>query len=70
MGDSLLLPKPFPMSKINIMRNFIIIILFFFCGCYTQQKATEQLDKAQIKYPEIVAKKHLYGIRVYPKCKK
>lgn len=52
------------------MRNFIIIILFFFCGCYTEKKATEQLDKAQIKYPEIVAKKTSIWYPCVPKVQK
>lgn len=32
-----------------------IILLFLLSGCYTQKKATEQTQKALIKYPGVVA---------------
>lgn len=39
------------------MRYSQILFLFFLIGCYTERNATKDLEKAQIKYPEIVAKK-------------
>lgn len=41
------------------MKNFIIILLagiLILTGCYTPQKAQQQVDKANNKFPEIVAK--------------
>lgn len=39
----------------RILTTFLLI--FFLSGCYTQKKAERSLNKAQINYPEIVAKK-------------
>ena len=36
------------------MRYLLIALLL--CGCYTQKKATEQVNKANDKFPEVVAK--------------
>lgn len=38
------------------MRLLLISCLFLF-GCYTQRKASKQMDEAKIKYPEIAAEK-------------
>jgi hypothetical protein len=42
-----------------------IVFLFFIYGCYLPKTAEKQLDKAQKKYPEIVAKKaqELYPVK-------
>ena len=41
-------------------------ILFLIFGCYTQKKATKQVNKAQLEYPEVVAQKckDLYPCKV------
>lgn len=39
----------------RIFTSFLVV--FFLMGCYTQKKAEKELNKAQINYPEIVAKK-------------
>jgi len=39
------------------MRYITIIFAIFFTSCYTQKKAEKSLEKAQIKFPEVVAKK-------------
>lgn len=33
----------------------ILLILLFFCSCYNSKKAAKQIDKANDKYPELVA---------------
>lgn len=39
------------------MRLFLLSVCFLLSSCYTQQKAIKQLNKAQERYPEQVAKK-------------
>ena len=39
------------------MRYIAIASLFILLGCYNSRKAEKQLNKAQISYPEVVAKK-------------
>jgi len=39
------------------MRLLLLSVCFLLCSCYTQQKATKQIDKANQKYPELIAKK-------------
>lgn len=34
-----------------------LFILFFFASCYTAKQAEKDIDKAQAKFPEVVAKK-------------
>jgi hypothetical protein len=36
---------------------FIAILSIIFCSCYTERKSEHQLTKAQLTYPELVAKK-------------
>jgi PBP1b-binding outer membrane lipoprotein LpoB len=36
-----------------------LFILFFFSSCYTAKQAEKDIDKAQEKFPEVVAKKSL-----------
>jgi len=38
--------------------KYSIIFLFFLYGCMSPKKAEKQLNKLQIKYPEVVAKKN------------
>jgi len=33
-----------------------LLLIFILTGCYTQKKATEQVEKANDKFPEVVAK--------------
>lgn len=47
------------------MKYFAILFLFFLGSCYTAKKAEEQIDKAQLKFPELLAKK---SAKLYP-CK-
>lgn len=47
------------------MRLLLISCLFLF-GCYTQRKAEKQLEKAKIKYPELVAEKSAEWYPVIP----
>lgn len=39
------------------MRWMLFISCFFLLGCYTKRKASNQMDKARIKYPELSAQK-------------
>jgi hypothetical protein len=43
--------------KANIRFMKYLPILFLLFGCYTQKKATNQVNKAQLSYPNILAQK-------------
>jgi hypothetical protein len=42
-------------ANIRIMKYLPILFLIF--GCYTQKKATKQVNKTQLEYPEVIAQK-------------
>jgi hypothetical protein len=44
---------------------FSILFLFFLVGCYSPKKAEKQINKAQLNFPEVLAKK---SKELYP-CK-
>lgn len=44
---------------------FSILFLFFLVGCYSPKKAEKQINKAQLNFPEVLAKK---SSELYP-CK-
>lgn len=46
-------------------RLFSILFLFFLVGCYSPKKAEKQINKAQLNFPEVLAKK---SSELYP-CK-
>jgi hypothetical protein len=47
------------------MKNFTILILFFLASCYNSKKAEKEINKAQLNFPEVMAKK---SAQLYP-CK-
>lgn len=47
------------------MKNFTILFLFFLGSCYTAKKAEKEINKAQLNFPEVMAKK---SAQLYP-CK-
>lgn len=44
---------------------FSILFMFFLVGCYSPKKAAKQINKAQLNFPEVLAKK---SSELYP-CK-
>jgi len=47
------------------MKNFTILFLFFLASCYNAKKAEKEINKAQLNFPEVMAKK---SAQLYP-CK-
>lgn len=47
------------------MKNFTILFLFFLASCYNPKKAEKEINKAQLNFPEVMAKK---SAQLYP-CK-
>jgi hypothetical protein len=45
------------------MKYLVLIILLFFCGCYSERKAKSQFAKAAIAYPKLPAE---YCAIIYP----
>jgi len=49
----------------DMPKLFSILFLFFLVGCYSPKKAEKQINKAQLNFPEVLAKK---SSELYP-CK-
>lgn len=47
------------------MKNITILFLFFLASCYNAKKAEKEINKAQLNFPELMAKK---SAQLYP-CK-